>query len=85
MTHGQYIRRRRNLVILVLSLTGLSQRTIADVLDLPRSLVGIVVRNLRDEFAAGKGRESSDLSQSDLSTWAIAEARKLRRDRAKRA
>ena len=81
MTDGQLTRRRRDLVVMVLNLQGFPQRAVADGLDMPRSLVGHVIRKLRSEYEVETGRLAIDASKSELSAWAVSKVRKLRKGR----
>jgi hypothetical protein len=60
-TEGQRWRRRRNIAIAILHVAGMSQRTIADIFDLPRSHVGVILKQIKGETGeTGRGRDALD-------------------------
>ena len=81
MTRGQLRRRRRNLVIFTVSAKGVPLKMMADVLDLRRSIVGIIMRGLRSEFERDTGLTFREAKDQDIACWAKEQARKLRMPR----
>lgn len=58
-TVGQRWRFRRNLIIYVANRSGVSQRMLAEVFDLPRSRIGEIVQDLR-RYEAGMPPTTQD-------------------------
>jgi len=59
-TIGQQWRFRRNLVMFVAHRQGLSQRLLADVFDLPRSRVSVILKEFRGLTGAGSTKAMKD-------------------------
>ena len=49
---GRRWRFRRDLVIFIASRNGVSQRVLADVFDLPRSRIAVIVKEFRNKISA---------------------------------